>query len=199
MTNFLKQPNPSFPVSVASQQKEQPKASYEPPAPIGTAYTPVALPRAGKLGSRLAAFQNGGPSGDAAPAFGVGDGNGSGKKLTWSERQAQTKKIQDEEEAASAGAIGGADTSVPKAPSPPTAPAASEGSPPPPVPIGSRPSTSRVPPALPVGVAVGGGAAFGAAQAVRAADADKAANDEEVDRQAEKMDQLKLAGDEAHE
>ena len=199
VANNLIQPNPSFPTSAASQQKEQPKSSYEPPAPVGTAYTPVSIPKAGKLGNRLAAFQAGstGSDNNTTQAL-VGSGSaGDSKKLTWSERQAQTKKMQAEEDAASSAAIGAGFPSPPRAPSPPSAPTVPQAPPPPPISFDSRPSTSTL--SIDSDGEPARGAAFGAAEAVKSADADKEAEDGAVSRQAEKMNQLRLTGDEAHE
>jgi drebrin-like protein len=65
-------------------------------APVGTAYTPVALPPPKKLKNPFAAFEQGQSS---TPQ--VQPASGGAKKLTWSERQALAKKQAAEEEAAS--------------------------------------------------------------------------------------------------
>ncbi len=93
-------------------------------APVGTAYEPVKLATPGKLSNRwnpggaqqsspeapstggsikdrMAAFSGAGATSPSAP-------QPSGKKLTWSERQAETKRQKEEEEKSSsaAGAAG---------------------------------------------------------------------------------------------
>jgi hypothetical protein len=59
----------------------------------GTAYTPVSLPAPKKLANRFAQFEQTSPT--SPPAISP---LGSGKKLTWSERQALAKKQAAEEE-----------------------------------------------------------------------------------------------------
>jgi hypothetical protein len=91
---------------------------------VGTAYEPVKLATPGKLANR---WNPGGakPADDDAPSGGSSikdrmaafSGGGaaptpsapqpSGKKLTWSERQAQAQKQREEEEAASQAASSG--------------------------------------------------------------------------------------------
>lgn len=66
-------------------------------APVGTAYTPVALPPPKKLKNPFAAFEQ---QGQTSPTQ-LQSGSGGSKKLTWSERQAQAKKQAAEEEARS--------------------------------------------------------------------------------------------------
>lgn len=90
-------------------------------APVGTAYEPVKLSTPGKLANRWnpgAASRDLPEPAPAAPslkdrmaAFSGGGGNvstttpqPSGKKLTWSERQADTKRRREEDEKKSAGA-----------------------------------------------------------------------------------------------
>ncbi|KAJ6624892.1 hypothetical protein B0H10DRAFT_2004715, partial [Mycena sp. CBHHK59/15] len=67
-------------------------------APVGTAYTPVTLAAPKKLKNPFAAFEQ---QAQAAPPAPVPS---AGKKLTWSERQAQAKKLAEQEEAQSRGA-----------------------------------------------------------------------------------------------
>lgn len=93
-------------------------------APVGTAYEPVKLATPGKLANRWnPAAQDtaaedtptGGSIKDRMSAFSGGGGGApspaasqpSGKKLTWSERQAETKRQQEEEESRSSAAIAG--------------------------------------------------------------------------------------------
>jgi len=59
----------------------------------GTAYTPVSLPVPKKLANRFAQFEQTSPTTPSAPPA-----SSSGKKLTWSERQALAKKQAAEEE-----------------------------------------------------------------------------------------------------
>ncbi len=96
---------------------------------VGTAYTPVSLPKPGKLGNRWGAGstpreeesnetpQSGGvkslgsrwggsvgsQGGGVKPGIAIMDipTGGGGKKLTWSERQAEAKKQREEEDLAS--------------------------------------------------------------------------------------------------
>lgn len=68
--------------------------SRERPEAVGTSYTPVSLGRPGKLGNR---WNPGGAAQEetsAAPA----SRNVSSGKMTWSERQAETKRKQEEED-----------------------------------------------------------------------------------------------------
>jgi hypothetical protein len=126
------------PVSASTPAAEAPKSTLADDriAPVGTAYTPVSLPKPKKLGNRWgpgavpvggsddeheeksggagvvkpsafasarSAFGGGGaPTSSGGAKFGGSAGavGGAGKKLTWSERQAEAKRQREEEERA---------------------------------------------------------------------------------------------------
>ena len=160
-------PVPQAPVQPAGLVEAVPtpapaQSSFERPAPVGTSYTPVSLPKPGKLNNRWG--QNATPqestSAPAAPAatrpsvgatFGSFAANatpapappaGANKPLTWTQRQELAKKQREEEEQASKAAGDRSLAGIPqKAPAAvgafaaPAAPAA-----PPRVPAASRPA-----------------------------------------------------------
>lgn len=122
------------PAPEPAKPTQAPPSSDDRIAPVGTAYTPVSLPKPKKLGNRWgpgavpvgggsddedshkpsdpapkpSAFANARSAfGGAAPppvrSFGggsIGGGAPSGKKLTWSERQAEAKREREAEEKA---------------------------------------------------------------------------------------------------
>ncbi|SCZ93919.1 BZ3500_MvSof-1268-A1-R1_Chr6-3g08986 [Microbotryum saponariae] len=148
-------PKPT-PAPVAQAPERAPGGvTYERPEAVGTAYTPVSLPKPGKLANRWganAASSSPSPSPASYGASPLNPGAGAAQKpLTWSERQALAKKQREEEDEASAaagqrslGAVGGATpssgfrqggfgaASVPAAPAAPAAPSAPPAPPAPP-------------------------------------------------------------------
>ncbi|KAL7415768.1 hypothetical protein BDY24DRAFT_269726 [Mrakia frigida] len=118
-TSFYKPPPPKTetPTPAAATAPAKPAADDK-IGPVGTAYTPVSLPAPKKLASRwgqpAASEEPVKPSygGGGASRFGGGAGAAGGgeKKLTWSERQAQAKARDAEEEkgslAATAAVVG---------------------------------------------------------------------------------------------
>lgn len=144
--------NPSAPPQVPQPKKEvsapPPAAPAPPPAPaattsapapakpadddkiqpVGTSYTPVSLPRPGKLSmDRMKAFSQ--PSEPAASAAGLR--RSTPGKLTWSQRQEMARKQEEDSEPGVSLA-----SEPPSAPAPPRAPAT------PPAPAASEPANS---------------------------------------------------------
>ncbi|KAK4693655.1 hypothetical protein P7C70_g8884, partial [Phenoliferia sp. Uapishka_3] len=88
--------------SVPAKSVNPPASSYERPEPVGTSYTPVSLPKPGKLANRWGQPQPTEP--ESAPSPASRAPISTGKQMTWSERQAAAKKQREEEDAASASA-----------------------------------------------------------------------------------------------
>ncbi|KAG0653279.1 hypothetical protein C6P46_003146, partial [Rhodotorula mucilaginosa] len=94
--------------SAAAAATRASEAIPDRPGPVGTAYTPVSLPKPGKLANRwqevVSSSQSSSSEPERKPAFssGGGGGGGGGKSgLTWSQRQEAARKQREEEDAAS--------------------------------------------------------------------------------------------------
>lgn len=98
----------------ASESRERPEA-------VGTAYEPVSLGKPGKLGNRWNFAGNQQDNKPSVPSpMSTGRNVSSGGKLTWSERQAQAKKLQEEEDARASGGFQASETAAPVAPPAPS-------------------------------------------------------------------------------
>ncbi|KPV75271.1 uncharacterized protein RHOBADRAFT_53268 [Rhodotorula graminis WP1] len=103
-------PSAPAPSSTSNQASAASSSSSERPTAVGTSYTPVSLPKPGKLGNRWQAAVASGAqaNADETPAnatSGAGAAAGAKKPLTWSERQEQARLERERDDAASASAL----------------------------------------------------------------------------------------------
>jgi len=105
-------PSAPAPSSTSTSASTASQAASERPAAVGTSYTPVSLPKPGKLGNRWQAAVSGAnsdaaesPAASPSPAKSSSAGAGAAKPLTWSQRQEQARLEREKDDAASASAF----------------------------------------------------------------------------------------------